>query len=161
MLGTAERAASGEVEVILDDHDVPGRQVVTDTPDGGGQDDRGGAGCDARAHGVDDVDGLDPFVQVATAPEDEHLASGHGDRPGLGPVPAGGEVREEGQRVERVGVDTVGQELTRPGEPAAQHHQHVVVIATEASGQLAGTPGGMIGRFVHLTMVEGAVAGAA
>ena len=121
----------------------------------------GGPAGDARAHGVDGLGGLHPFVDVAAAAEDQYLAPGDGDGPAIGPVPARRERWEERQGIELVGVRALRQELADAREPAAQHHQNVVVVGPEPSRQLAGSASSAVGRFVHLTIVEGAIAGAA
>ena len=110
----------GQVQVVLDDHDGAGGQVVSDAAGGGRQDDGAAPGGDAGAQRVDHLDGRQALVEVAATAQDEDPEAVVVDRPGPGPVPAGRIGREEGQRVERDGALAGTQDLGGAREPAAR-----------------------------------------
>ena len=147
--GPLQRAAAGQVEVVLDHHDVPRGEVLADAARRGGQDHRGAAGRDPGAQRVDRLGRLDPLVEVAAPAQDEEPAPGQLDRPAVRPVPGRGVGREEGERVERHPVLLGPEELGHAREAAAEHDEHVVMVDADAAGQLPGAAVRPLGRVVH------------
>ena len=75
-------------------------------------------------------------------------------RPGPGARPPCRAGRRAGCRAAPAS-SPAAQELGRPGEAAAEDHQHVVVVDPEPAGQLPGAARRPVGGVVHGAMVEG------
>ena len=127
----------------------PGGEVVTDASGGRGEDHGAAAGGDTCAQGMDHLHGGQSFVQVAPTAQDEDPKAVVVDRPRVGSMPSCRVGREEGQCVERDGLLTGAQDLGRPGEPAPEEHEHVVVVDPQAAGQFPGAVRRPVGGGLH------------
>ena len=94
--GPTQRAATGQVQVVLDDHDRTRLEVRTNASGGRGEDDGAAAGGHARSERMDDLARGEALVEVAPAAQDEDPMPVVGKRPGVGSVAAGGVGRKNG-----------------------------------------------------------------
>ena len=141
--------------MVVDDHDGPGGEIVANAARGGGEDDGAATGGDPGAQWVDHLGGGQALIEMASPPQHEYPAALVGQRPGVGPMPPRRVRREEGQGIERDGLLAGAQDLGRPGEAAAEEHEHVVVLGPEPAGQFPGALRRPVGGVLHGAMVEG------
>ena len=140
--------------MVVDDHHRAGHEVVADASGGRGEDDGAASGGDTCPQRMDDLHGRQAFVQVAPTAQDEEPNALLLDRPRMGAMPPCGVGREEGQRVERHRLLACTQDLGRSGEPAAEEHEHVVVVDSQSSGEFAGAVFRPVSGTLHEPMVE-------
>jgi hypothetical protein len=141
--------------VVVDDHHGPGEEIVTDAAGGGGEDDGAAPSSDARTQRMDHLYGCQSLVQVAAPTQNEDPKAVVLDRPPLGPMPSRRIRREEGQCVERNRLLACAQGFGHAGQPAAEQHEHVMVIDPEAAGQFPGAVRRPVGGCLHGLIVEG------
>ncbi len=147
--GAAQGRTTGEIEVIGDDHDGSGVQILSDAADRCGENNGGTAGGDAGSEGMDDFAQLNALIGVAAAGEHQHPLGADLDGPSHSMVTRRGVAGKEGQGSQG-DRGSGGAELRGGGSKAGpKDHQNVVMVDPGATRQLASGAGCIVRCLAH------------